>query len=131
MCLQASSTMGLTRANPRVLQSAEVGPFFSSDGSTLTSEERSVEEKRLRDLRAAEGEHGPVPWCVSADDPRCSPRDSAPHHRTATVEGAHVAAGFASAPEFGDPNATETTSRAAIDGERAGVRHRLERPPRG
>jgi len=109
---------------PRVLQSVEVGPFFSSDGAELSSDLPPQVRQRVP------LERGDVQWCVSADDPRCSPRDRAPNDGPTAVEGAHVASGLAPPPRLGPGAAQRRPARALDDGARDGARDRLERPPR-
>lgn len=125
VCVAPPTELHTVSESPRVLQSVEVGPFFSSDGAELSS-----------DLPAQIREHAPVPrgdvqWCVSADDPRCSPRDHAPNDGPTAVEGAHIASGLARTSRFGPCMAQSRPARALEDGARDGVRDRLERPPRG
>lgn len=128
MCLPPQ--MVLAPREPRFLESVEVGPFFSSDGSTLTSEELAVEEEPAPDAPVlARREGGEVPWCVSADDPRCWPRDSAPydgpHARDATSAGAEASTRLA----LTAPDARAERPRLTLGAPRAGVRGRVDRPP--
>lgn len=60
------------------LESVEVGPFFSSDGSTLTSEIAALPRA------SAAGEPGgpeTVLWCANRSDPRCGGDDGPPPRR--------------------------------------------------
>ena len=130
-CMCLPPQMVLAPREPRFLESVEVGPFFSSDGSTLTSEELAVEEQpapaQARPLARRDG--GEVPWCVSADDPRCWPRDSAPydgpHARDATSAGAEAPTPLG----LGPPDARAVRPRVALGAPRAAVRGRVDRPP--
>jgi len=106
----------------RVFQSVEVGPLFSSDGTTLSSE-AAVSRARRR----ATGE---VLLCISADDPRCSPRDSAPGNGPHFVDGATFAATDVPTLLAGPPSVRQAAVPSTILGARSGVRDRLERPPR-
>ncbi len=105
--------------------SVEVGPFFSSDGTILTS--------RL-DLEAKRGEEpfgGEVLWCFSPYDPRCSPSSPVPEDSPQWLGRAHAAGTSDASPRLRD-RAPTSSIRADIDGgPRAGVQPRVERPPRG
>jgi hypothetical protein len=107
----------------RVYQSLEVGPLFSSDGALLSSAEATVARARRR----AAGE---VLLCVSADDPRCAPRDSAPGNGPHFADGVSYAATHPLALDIGPLLAGEIASPRSISGARSGVRDRVERPPR-
>ena len=104
----------------------EVGPFFSSDGATLTSD--LPEPATPRAERRRESDEG-VLWCVSADDPRCSPRDGAPNDGPSSLEAPHVASTTPAHPRLGPPASGGLRPRHAEGGDRPGVRDRVERPP--
>jgi hypothetical protein len=121
---------GLWSRVERIEQSFEVGPFFSSDGAGLASE--VVERVSLRLERERRSPAGEVLWCWSANDPRCSPADSAPEDgpraiRTARLVGV-VIDHSARWPELD----SASLSAAPHDEDRPsdGVRARVERPPR-
>jgi hypothetical protein len=72
-----------------------------------------------------------LPWCVSADDPRC-----APLHNDAGRFGSDSSVGFTAAQPHADalppkPPACETWTPSSGLAPRLGVSHRVERPPRG
>jgi len=124
VCVAPPTELHTEAESPRVLQSVEVGPFFSSDGAELSSDLPTQVRERTPVPR------GDVQWCVSADDPRCSPRDRAPNDGPATVEGAHVASGLTRTPRLGPSSAQHRPAGALVDGARDGARDRVERPPR-
>ena len=70
-----------------------------------------------------------LPWCVSADDPRCAPL----HHDTAPPQvGSRLPmAALADAPTRGDfaTGHQAHTARAGL-ARNPGISHRVERPPR-
>ncbi len=117
-------------ASPRVPQSIEVGPVFSSDGELLVSDaarEAGARDGVTRARRAAPVE---VLWCVSADDPRCSPRDEAPNDGPRSFEGSHGAGPAIDSPRLATAR-PRAVSRPVCDGlPRPERRGRVERPPR-
>ena len=112
----------------RDLESIEVGPFFSSDGTALVS------GGRLPSAPVAAPSLGRAPldvlWCRGANDPRCNGGDPAPDaltnfdvtHAGAAVIEARAAIGRASLA--GGALAPDD------EGPRDGVQSELERPPR-
>ncbi|MCA9604438.1 MAG: hypothetical protein KC619_02515 [Myxococcales bacterium] len=115
----------MMRHETRVLQSMEVGPFFSSDGAMLTSDLPLEEQPQAEPRR----EGTEILWCVSADDPRCSPRDSAPNDAPGTLQAARIASTTPAHPRLGPPGPSGLRPRHAIGAARLGVRDRVERPP--
>jgi len=113
----------------RVPQSIEVGPVFSSDGETLVSDLEVGDAAPSRAHPAAPT--APVLWCVSADDPRCAPRDEAPGDGPRAFDGSHGASAAAETPRFDEFGARERAPLRAVDAPRAGVRARVDRPPQG
>lgn len=109
----------------RVLQSMEVGPFFSSDGTMLTSDLPAPERPAAEPRR----EGTEILWCVSADDPRCSPRDTAPNDGPGSLHVARIASSTNAHPRLGPPGPSGVRPRHAIGAARPGVRDRVERPP--
>jgi hypothetical protein len=102
-------------------ESIEVGPFFSSDGTLLSSR---LELER-REQRASE-----ILWCWGAYDPRCSPSSPTPDNGPHALGRGLSAAGPATSPRWlrAEPLAIP---RAHVLGQaRAGVSQRVERPPR-
>lgn len=117
----------------RLDQSVEVGPFFSSDGTTLVSRlARSGDDagQPAQELARRRVPVEDVLWCVSADDPRCSPRDSSPSDGSRIAEArinAHQVTD--SEPPLPSPLAARPKPSHSGDGPRAGVRFRIDRPP--
>lgn len=107
----------------RVFQSLEIGPLFSSDGVMLSSAEATVARARRR----AAGE---VLLCVSADDPRCAPRDSAPGNGPHFADGLRYAPTDPPAAFAGPLSPSDKATPRSISGARSGVRDRIERPPK-
>lgn len=105
-------------------ESVEVGPFFSSDGSLLTSSPRAT-----RPTRSGPRE---VLWCASPDDPRCSGRDVPQERGPQTGDASHGAApGTLNSPSL-DAYASGTLPRGPVEGgARPAWMGRLERPPQG
>jgi hypothetical protein len=70
-----------------------------------------------------------LPWCVSADDPRCAPL----HHDAAPTQlvGRMLVTAYADAPVRGElPNGSQIfTPRSGLNPQ-PGVQARVERPPR-
>lgn len=122
----------LTVRSMRIEQSFEVGPFFSSDGTTLIS------RGDLDDLLSrAELEHGAgtplteILWCWSGNDPRCSPIAPSPDDAPRALREVRSAI----AEELHDTTAEHgvviTLPRPEVQrGAREGVRARVDRPPR-
>lgn len=68
-------------------------------------------------------------WCASPDDPRCSPAQPAPQS-SSFVPFAFAAAGVPARPKLGAPT-WALFERTSIEGQPlAGVRQRVERPPK-
>jgi hypothetical protein len=71
-----------------------------------------------------------LPWCVSADDPRC-----APLHSDAGRLGSDTSTGFTASQAHDDaalargPSSETRTPRSGL-APRPGISHRIERPPR-
>ncbi len=123
MCVPASMARW---TETRVLQSMEVGPFFSSDGAMLLSDLPALERRAAPARR--EGQE--IQWCVSADDPRCAPRDSLPNDGPSSlIEGAHLASTSPLRPRVAPAGLAASRNRDAVRGARPGVRDRVERPP--
>ncbi len=77
-----------------------------------------------------DGDEREILWCASPDDPRCSPAQPAPQGSSSFLPFAFPAAGVAACPELGAPTWT-LLARTSIEGQAlAGVRQRVERPPR-
>jgi hypothetical protein len=121
----------LTVRSMRIEQSFEVGPFFSSDGTTLIS------RGELDDLLSrAELEHGAgtplteLLWCWSGNDPRCSPVAPSPDDAPRALRDVRSAI----AEELYDPAAEHGVAialpRPEVErGARDGVRASVDRPP--
>lgn len=112
------------------LQSIEVGPLFSSDGTMLSSWtrlERTAEEGWLVHTTPPVED---VLWCSGRDDPRCSPADPGPENGPQNGRASHAGA-ILVVGEHRIPPALETTLPSVLrNGSREGVRARVERPPR-
>lgn len=108
----------------RMMESLEVGPLFSSDGTMLVS----AIARAARAPRPAPS--GRVLWCASADDPRCAPRDSAPNHGSQVLDGAHIAFSTLRTPRIAAPPIARRPFAAELERGRAGFEDELERPPR-
>lgn len=115
---------GLVAEGLFVEQSREVGPFFSSDGTLISSRLPSVAKQGRR------GSPIEVAWCVSANDPRCSSGDPAPGESLLSGKLSHGAALTPEPPELPEPLLASTSPRAVLLGASAGHSSRLERPPR-
>jgi hypothetical protein len=128
MCFTMSDT-GSSWA--RIDQSVEVGPFFSSDGSMLSSP--AVERVSMQLEREGRLPAGEVLWCWSPDDPRCSPGDPAPEDGPRALRDARTAAFVSHTTRRWPDLEALAPSRAPNDDDRPsdGVRSRVERPPRG
>ncbi len=104
-------------------ESVEVGPFFSSDGSLLTSSPRVTRTTRSGPKEAL--------WCASPDDPRCSGRDVPPERGPQTGDASHGAApGALNSPRLDAYLSGSVRFGPPLGGPRAGEAARLERPPR-
>jgi hypothetical protein len=106
-------------------QSVELGPFFSSDGTTLSS--------RARREAASPDDAAPVEdvlWCSSPDDPRCAPADPGPEDGPHAGRATHSGAGPGARDHRIPPALARTHALAPRGGPRPGVRFRVERPPR-
>lgn len=78
---------------------------------------------------APAGEDREVLWCASSDDPRCSPSMPAPE-RSSFAPFAFAAAGVPARSQLGAPTWT-LLERTSLEGQPlAGVRQRVERPPK-
>lgn len=128
MCI-AVSDLGV-RAE-RLLASVEVGPFFSSDGTMLTSrvvelERHFVIERHFGGTPATE-----ILWCWSSDDPRCSPVQPSPDDGSRALR--HVPSGMIAdhSLRWRESHADALAGgTAALLGPSEGVHARVERPPR-
>ncbi len=119
MCLVPQ--LGLRSAESA--QSLDLGPFFSSDGTLLSS--RAADEGARRDAPTE------VLWCWGVDDPRCSPADSPQDHAPRAIQSPHCVAVLEHPLRWPVIDAGSPFSYSdARDGGRPGVRDRLERPPR-
>ena len=104
-------------------ESIEIGPFFSSDGTLLSSRVPAL----------AQGRRVPpvdVLWCVDANDPRCSGGDPAPGQSVFDGHASQGAALAGSLPDLPEPEPAASSPRAALLGASAGYASRLDRPPR-
>jgi hypothetical protein len=120
MCLHGN---GLVNADP-ILESFEVGPFFSSDGTLLVSAQL---EPRAKENRQSDE----VLWCASPYDPRCSPASPSPETPRANLSGGSSAANIEHRhdwPELVESTPEHHAAEAMLPS--AGVRSRVERPPR-
>lgn len=107
-----------------VAQSQDLGPFFSSDGTLLSS--RATDEATRRDAPATE-----ILWCWSANDPRCAPADPPEDQNPRAIQSARAFAVVESDLDWPSSEESTRSSRCeARDGDRSGVRSRVERPPR-
>lgn len=109
-----------------LLESFEVGPFFSSDGTLLSS--------AVRDTRAHRREHknsGEVLWCASPYDPRCAPATPSPESPHASLSSGPSATTIDRRHDWpllrSIPIAMNTAEGLSAS---AGARARVERPPR-
>ncbi len=118
----------LEQRTERRLQSLEVGPFFSSDGTMLTSRELELELERHFGGTPA----GEILWCWSPNDPRCSPTSPSPDDAPRALRTGPSALTVDHRlrwPEIDD--AVLTRNEARLLGPAEGVHARVERPPRG
>lgn len=111
----------------RVLQSVEVGPFFSSDGTMLTSRQLELEiERHFGNHPASE-----ILWCWSPDDPRCSPVNHSPDDTPRALRSGQSGVTVEHRlqwPLLSDDPLERGDAR--LLGPAEGVHSRVERPPR-
>lgn len=112
-----------------VAQSQDLGPFFSSDGTLLSSSillsARAADEAKQRDVPTE------ILWCWSANDPRCAPADPPEDHNPRAFQSARAFAVVEDDLEWPtSEGSTRSSRREGRDGDRSGVRSRVERPPR-
>lgn len=113
--------IGLRSIHPT--QSQDLGPFFSSDGTSLSS--------RATSGANGNGEPGEILWCWSSHDPRCSPSDAPQDHGPRALRSGHGVGIVATASDWPPPDAGSDFSHPDARGHgRPGVRARVERPPR-
>lgn len=121
---------------------SEFGPAMCSEGSQTVLSESFGFARALSLLSAAPAasteEHvavavaedeGPIAWCISPDDPRCTPRDQGAPLQS---QSAHTPMQDASAmqfPELAYGRSVVTLKPIQLGAPRAGVGIRLERPP--
>ncbi len=119
-------------ARVRLAQSIEVGPFFSSDGTMLTSRESARELDRIAMGAPSRGTPaGEILWCWSADDPRCAPSHPSPDDGSRALRTGPTAIVIDHDlrwPEQSDHSSARTS--ALLLGPADGVNARVERPPR-
>jgi hypothetical protein len=107
-----------------VAQSQDLGPFFSSDGTLLSS--RAVDEDAQREAPTE------ILWCWSANDPRCAPANPPQEPNPCALQTAHALAILDEAIDWPPPDSgSRPPYPDARDARRPGVRARVERPPRG
>lgn len=113
---------------PSFAESIEIGPFFSSDGTLLSSRVPAL----VQGHRVGRGTVPPVDvlWCVDANDPRCSGGDPAPGQSVFDGHASQGAALAGSLPDLPEPEPAASSPRAALLGASAGYASRLDRPPR-
>jgi hypothetical protein len=108
-------------------QSIEVGPFFSSDGTLLTS--HAVASRGASAPSRSRAPVQDVLWCASSDDPRCSPGDPAPEDGPRAGDATHAAATQAQDIDLrAQPPRSLGPTHLGANPSR-GVRGRLDRPP--
>ena len=115
-------------------QSIEVGPFFSSDGTLLSSHTASARAASSHVGSAPSRSGSPVEevlWCASSDDPRCSPGDPAPEDGPRAGDGTYAAATHPHRIDLrARPSRSLRPTHLGTNPSR-GVRGRLDRPPQG
>jgi hypothetical protein len=133
MCMtsyvQVEMPFDLTLEQARArMESFEVGPFFSSDGTHLWS---SIVVEHLAGQAGREGAPFEILVCYRPNDPRCSPSAPTPDHTPPTItRGAYGALPCAHDwPPILSVHA-EAPQGLAL-GPALGVRSRIERPPQG
>jgi len=100
---------------------AQIGNSTEASGSELTAHAAPARQAPLRDDE--------LPWCVSADDPRCAPL----HNGSGPLSTErHIAAGVFATEPFPAVVAETVRSFTARVGlvPHPGIHHRVERPPR-
>lgn len=120
----------VSRLEQSLLESNELGPFFSSDGSSLSSSQlERITQHFEREARRPIGE---VLWCWSPSDPRCAPGDPAPEEAPRASRTAPSLAVLPDRAARWREVWTDTELRAPPEDDRPreGVRARVERPPR-
>ncbi|HJL18197.1 MAG TPA: hypothetical protein RMH99_21210 [Sandaracinaceae bacterium LLY-WYZ-13_1] len=122
-----SGAAGIPASLAAAAERAQTGPFFSSDGTMLSS--------RVRET-AADGARAPAPvedvlWCSSPDDPRCAPVEPGPEDGPVSGRASFSGAGHGGHADPPPPSMRPMRAPVPRGGPRAGVRRRLERPPQG
>jgi hypothetical protein len=136
---------GLAYAHARSSLISEFGPAMCSEGSqTVLPEGFAFGRARTLLLSAApaspgtadgraavavDEDEGPIAWCISPDDPRCTPRDQGAPLQN---QRAHTPMQDVSAlqfPELAFGHSGVTLKPGQLGAPRAGVGLRLERPP--
>lgn len=111
----------------RLAQSLEVGPFFSSDGTMLTSRQIELELERHFGGTPA----GEILWCWSPNDPRCSPASPSPEDAPRALRTRPTGVTVPDRLRWAQPDdSTLDRSDAFLLGPSEGVHGRVERPPR-
>lgn len=107
---------------PDVVQASGVALGSVIDAAVLERPARAL-------VSAPVEEDGPPAWCITPDDPRCSPRpQGAPMHEEHAPAAMHGAVKLTVSEQFGCSGADQTFLPAR-GAPRAGVSFRLERPP--
>jgi hypothetical protein len=122
MCSEGSQTVlmeGFAFARARTLLSAAPAVVVSTP--VAAAEERMG-------LTAGDDE-GPPAWCISPDDPRCSPRDQSAPVQSQRANAPLQNASIVQFPELAFGRSVDTLRPVQLGAPRSGVGIRLERPP--
>jgi hypothetical protein len=129
-------------AHARASLISEFGPAMCSEGSQTVLSEGFAFGRALSLLSAApaasDDEHvaaavaedeGPIAWCISPDDPRCTPRDQGSPLQSQSAHTPLQDASEMQLPELAFGRGIVTLKPTQLGAPRAGVGIRLERPP--
>lgn len=115
-------TEGFQQA-PQYLESFEVGPFFSSDGALLWSSFLIERKEQGRPIE--------ILVCYRPTDPRCSPTGPAPEQQPLSIGRGLSGGVLPRAHDWPPIDGYQLLDLDALGlGPAAGVRSRVERPPR-
>jgi hypothetical protein len=136
MCWATSAAMQPAVAHARAPLSSELDMAMCGEGAQTLSFEDLTPGRPLTvspvlvDRDEAPSDEGPLAWCISPDDPRCSPRDqSAPLQSPRALVPMQDAAAMRW-PALAALSGSDTLRPQQLGAPRAGVGLRLDRPPR-